>query len=93
MVTYSCSGSLVYHFVNIFTNIILQVLGSHNLSVLTNYVINYTYLYHHIVVLDRYTNSNLDNNKFIRCSLTQRYFIYHIGYKFRALDHQKTIIT
>ena len=23
------------------------------------YVINYTYLYHHIVVLDRYTNSNL----------------------------------
>jgi len=22
-------------------------------------VINYTYLYHHIVVLDRYTNSNL----------------------------------
>jgi len=23
------------------------------------YVINYKYLYHHIVVLDRYTNSNL----------------------------------
>ena len=23
------------------------------------YVIDYTYLYHHIVVLDRYTNSNL----------------------------------
>ena len=23
------------------------------------YAINYTYLYHHIVVLDRYTNSNL----------------------------------
>ena len=23
------------------------------------YVINYTYLYHHIVVLDRYTNSSL----------------------------------
>jgi len=24
------------------------------------YVINYTYLHHYIVVLDRYTNSNLD---------------------------------
>ena len=23
------------------------------------YIINYTYLYHHIVVLDRYTNTNL----------------------------------
>ena len=28
-------------------------------SVYILYVINYTYLYHHIVVLDRYTNSNL----------------------------------
>jgi len=25
MVTYSCSGSLIYHFINIFTIIILQV--------------------------------------------------------------------
>ena len=24
-----------------------------------SYVINYTYLYHHIVLLDRYTHSNL----------------------------------
>ena len=24
------------------------------------YVINYTYLYHHIVVLDKYTHSNLE---------------------------------
>ena len=28
MVTYSCGGSLIYHFVNIFTIIILQVLVS-----------------------------------------------------------------
>ena len=28
MVNYSCSGSLIYHFVNIFTIIILQVLVS-----------------------------------------------------------------
>jgi len=27
------------------------------------YVTNYTYLYHHIVVLDRYTNSNLTKTK------------------------------
>jgi len=31
--------------------------GQKNIVLL--YVINYTYLYHHIVVLDKYTNSNL----------------------------------
>jgi len=33
MATYSCSGALICHFVNIFTIIIPQVLGVHNLSV------------------------------------------------------------
>jgi len=38
------------------------------------YVINYTYLYHHIVVLDKYTNSNLVIS--FRCFLASEYITY-----------------
>jgi len=49
------------------------------------YVINYTYLYHHIVVLDRYTNSNLvyykhngDDEPYDYCNMFQ--LMYNTAY-------------
>ena len=36
------------------------------------YVINYTYLYHHIVLLDKYTNSNLDVHKIPQYQISRK---------------------
>ena len=50
------------------------------------YVINYTYLYHHTVVLDRYTNSNLvyykhngDDEPFDLFTPVSNTLVFHIG--------------
>ena len=44
------------------------------------YVIHYTYLYHHIVVLDKYTHSNLDHQfkKTLLCELSSSKSFVHL---------------